>query len=90
MDPFTKLILTATAKPIACQSDRNCKSRAINRRVEGKSQHLPDRLNSSPAREQELADLSRGYDQSKANYDELLKKQNASTMATNMEQMQQR
>jgi succinoglycan biosynthesis transport protein ExoP len=48
-----------------------------------------DRLNSSPAREQELADLSRGYDQSKANYDDLLKKQNASAMATNMEQMQQ-
>ncbi len=48
-----------------------------------------DRLNSSPAREQELADLTRGYDQSKANYDDLLKKQNESTMATNMEQMQQ-
>jgi succinoglycan biosynthesis transport protein ExoP len=48
-----------------------------------------DRLNSSPTREQELAELSRGYDQSKANYDDLLKKQNASTMATNMEQMQQ-
>jgi succinoglycan biosynthesis transport protein ExoP len=48
-----------------------------------------DRLNSSPAREQELAELTRGYDQSKANYDELLKKQNESTMATNMEQMQQ-
>jgi polysaccharide biosynthesis transport protein len=48
-----------------------------------------DRLNSSPAREQELADLTRGYDQSKANYDELLKKQNESAMATKMEQMQQ-
>jgi polysaccharide biosynthesis transport protein len=48
-----------------------------------------DRLNLSPAREQELADLTRGYDQSKANYDDLLKKQNASAMATNMEQMQQ-
>jgi len=48
-----------------------------------------DRLNSSPTREQELADLTRGYDQSKANYDDLLKKQNESAMATNMEQMQQ-
>jgi polysaccharide biosynthesis transport protein len=48
-----------------------------------------DRLNSSPAREQELADLTRGYDQSKANYDDLLKKQNESAMATSMEQMQQ-
>lgn len=48
-----------------------------------------DRLNSEPAREQQLADLTRGYDQSKANYDDLLKKENESEMATNMEQMQQ-
>jgi len=47
------------------------------------------RLNKEPAREQELADLSRGYDQSKANYDDLLKKKNQSEMATSMEQMQQ-
>ena len=48
-----------------------------------------DRLNSAPAREQQLADLTRGYDQTKANYDVLLKKQNESEMATSMEQMQQ-
>ena len=36
-----------------------------------------------------MADLTRGYDQSKANYDELLKKENESSMATSMEQMQQ-
>jgi protein tyrosine kinase modulator len=48
-----------------------------------------DRLNSAPAREQQLADLTRGYDQTKANYDDLLKKQNESAMATSMEQMQQ-
>jgi succinoglycan biosynthesis transport protein ExoP len=48
-----------------------------------------DRLNAAPAREQQLADLTRGYDQSKANYDELLKKQSESAMATSMEQMQQ-
>jgi polysaccharide chain length determinant protein (PEP-CTERM system associated) len=47
------------------------------------------RLNEEPAREQQLADLTRGYDQSKANYDDLLKKKNESTMATSMEQMQQ-
>ena len=47
------------------------------------------RLNSEPARAQELADLERGYDQSKANYDDLLKKKNESSMATNMERMQQ-
>jgi hypothetical protein len=47
------------------------------------------RLNNGPALEQELADLTRGYDQSKANYDDLLKKKNGSEMATSMEQMQQ-
>ena len=47
------------------------------------------RLNDEPARAQELADLDRGYDQSKANYDDLLKKKNESAMATNMERMQQ-
>jgi succinoglycan biosynthesis transport protein ExoP len=36
-----------------------------------------------------MADLTRGYDQSKADFDSLLKKKNESTMATNMEQMQQ-
>ncbi len=46
------------------------------------------RLNLEPTREQQLADLTRGYDQSKANYDDLLKKKNESAMATSMEQMQ--
>ena len=47
------------------------------------------RLNQEPVREQQLADLTRGYDQSKANYDELLKKKNQSEMATRMERLQQ-
>jgi len=47
------------------------------------------RLNQEPVREQQLADLTRGYDQSKANYDELLKKKNESEMATSMERLQQ-
>jgi polysaccharide biosynthesis transport protein len=47
------------------------------------------RLNQEPVREQQLADLSRGYDQSKANYDALLKKKNDSAMATSMELLQQ-
>ena len=40
-------------------------------------------------REQQLADLTRGYDQSKASYDDLLKKKNDSAMATSMELLQQ-
>jgi succinoglycan biosynthesis transport protein ExoP len=47
------------------------------------------RLNKEPETEQQLADLTRGYDQSKANYDDLLKKESGSQMATSMEQMQQ-
>jgi polysaccharide chain length determinant protein (PEP-CTERM system associated) len=47
------------------------------------------RLNQEPMREQELADLTRGYDQSKASYDELLKKKNDSAMATSMELLKQ-
>ena len=47
------------------------------------------RLNEEPAIEQQVADLTRGYDQSKANYDDLLKKESESSMATSMEQMQQ-
>jgi succinoglycan biosynthesis transport protein ExoP len=47
------------------------------------------RLNQEPVREQQLADLTRGYDQSKTSYDELLKKKNQSEMATSMERLQQ-
>jgi succinoglycan biosynthesis transport protein ExoP len=46
------------------------------------------RLNEEPAVEQQMADLTRGYDQSKTDYDELLKKKNESEMATSMERMQ--
>ena len=47
------------------------------------------RLNQEPIREQQLADLTRGYEQSKALYDGLLKKKNESAMATSMELRQQ-
>ena len=56
---------------------------------ESESQWYQNRLNTEPASEEQLADLTRGYDQSKANYDDLLKKRNESEMATSMEHMQQ-
>jgi polysaccharide biosynthesis transport protein len=74
--------LRANASEIANRTDN------INK-LKGKINLYQTRLDSQPAREQELADLTRGYDQSKANYDELLKKKNDSVMATSMEQMQQ-
>lgn len=47
------------------------------------------RLNLTPETEQELSDISRGYEESKANYNSLLQKQNQSQLATNLEQRQQ-
>jgi polysaccharide biosynthesis transport protein len=47
------------------------------------------RLNEEPANDQALTDLNRGYDQSKLDYDELVKTKNHSEMATSAEQMQQ-
>ena len=47
------------------------------------------RLNMAPEIEQELADISRGYEEAKANYNSLLLKQNQSQLATSLEQRQQ-
>jgi polysaccharide biosynthesis transport protein len=47
------------------------------------------RLNTSPLREQQLADLTRDYDQSRKNYEQLLAKRDQSELATNMEIRQQ-
>jgi polysaccharide biosynthesis transport protein len=55
----------------------------------GKISQYQGRLNQAPVREQELTDLTRGYDQSKSNYDSLLKKKNDSALATSLELQQQ-
>jgi protein tyrosine kinase modulator len=47
------------------------------------------RLNATPIREQELADLTRGYDQSKANYDKLLDRKNQAALVTRVSREQQ-
>jgi polysaccharide biosynthesis transport protein len=57
--------------------------------LKGKIEEYQGRLNQEPIREQQLADLTRGYEQSKTSYDELLKKKNESAMATRMELLQQ-
>lgn len=46
-------------------------------------------LSAVPGSAQELAELTRGYEQSQANYNDLLKKESDSQMATSMEQMQE-
>jgi len=47
------------------------------------------RLNLTPQTEQELADISRGYEESKANYNSLLQKQNQSQLATSLQRKEQ-
>ena len=73
--------------------------KAINLEIQNYDQRAKDlesqiasyrtRLNLTPQTEQELADVSRGYEESKANYNSLLQKQNQSALATNLEQRQQ-
>jgi len=46
------------------------------------------RLNMAPAAEQELAAISRGYEESKANYNSLLQKKMQSELATSLEERQ--
>lgn len=57
--------------------------------LSGQIKLYQDRINETPVREQQLADLSRDYDQSRANYDSLLAKRNQSELATNLEKRQQ-
>lgn len=47
------------------------------------------RLNMTPQTEQELAEVSRGYEESQANYNSLLQKQNQSQLATSLQERQQ-
>ena len=64
---------------------RNTEIRDIQREIDSYQQ----RLNLTPAREQELAAVTRDHEQSRANYDSLLAKKNQSEMATNLERRQQ-
>ncbi len=59
------------------------------RDLQGKVAQYQSRLNMAPVMEQQFADITRDYDQSKADYDALLAKKNQSEMATNLEKTQQ-
>ena len=66
----------------------------VNRQAEikdlqGKIYEYQGRLNRAPVMEQQFTDLTRDYEQSKANYDSLLAKKNQSEMATDLEKTQQ-
>jgi polysaccharide chain length determinant protein (PEP-CTERM system associated) len=62
---------------------------ASQKQLENKIAEYQSRLNMTPIREQELADLERGYTLSKQNYDDLLSKKTQSELATSLERRQQ-
>jgi polysaccharide biosynthesis transport protein len=57
--------------------------------LQSKVYEYQGRLNRAPVMEQQFADITRDYDQSKINYDSLLAKKNQSEMATDLEKTQQ-
>ena len=62
---------------------------AAIRDLQSKVYEYQARLNRAPLIEQEYADITRDYEQSKANYDSLLTKKSQSEMATDLEKTQQ-
>ncbi len=83
--------------PMMMQTQSQLK--AIKLEIENDQQHVRElesqissyrtRLNMTPQTEQQLADVSRGYEESKTNYNSLLQKQNQSELATSLQQRQQ-
>lgn len=59
------------------------------KRLEAQIDEYRGRLNSAPVREQQLAAITRDYEQSRTYYDSLLAKKLQSEMATNLEKRQQ-
>jgi polysaccharide chain length determinant protein (PEP-CTERM system associated) len=59
------------------------------RRLQERIADYQRRLNLTPVREEQLADLLRGYDQSKQYYDDLLRKKTQSELATSLERRQE-
>jgi succinoglycan biosynthesis transport protein ExoP len=69
------------AKQLEIQNDRQ---QANN--LESQISTYRGRLNIAPETEQQLTEISRGYEESKANYDSLLEKKMQSQLATSLEQ----
>ncbi len=82
--PFMQLDSRMKANEQEIQ-DRERELQLLDARIE----QYRGRLNLTPVREQELADLARGYDQARSNYESLLAKKNQSQLATDLEKRQQ-
>lgn len=62
---------------------------ALIKDLQSKISDYQGRLNQAPVVEQQFADITRDYEQSKTDYDSLLAKKNQSAMATDLEKTQQ-
>src|SRR6185312_13495372 len=85
-DPGPTLELQSQLK--ANQIEIDNRQQAI-KSLEGRIAQYQAHLDDAPIREQQLTELNRGYDQSKADYDVLLKKKNDSELSTNLQRQQQ-
>ena len=83
--PILELESQLKANQVEIANRRSRKSRICGR----SSAEYQGRLNMAPVMEQQFADITRDYDQSKADYESLLKKKNESSMATDLEKTQQ-
>lgn len=82
--PMMQIQSQLKANQLEIQSERNEEAD-----VKARIAAYQNRLNMAPVTEQQLAEVSRGYDEAKANYTSLLQKENNSQLATNLEQNQQ-
>ncbi len=87
--------LTVMSPVLQIESQRKASELEVQNRkreiqeTEAQIRQYQSRLNLTPLREQQLADLTRDYRQSRENYDSLLAKKLQSELATNLEKRQQ-
>jgi succinoglycan biosynthesis transport protein ExoP len=82
--PMMQIESQLKANQLQIQSEKKAEEQ-----LEARIGQYQARLNMTPVTEQQLAEVSRGYKEAKADYDSLLAKQNESQLATNLEQNQQ-
>lgn len=88
LEPGSTPVLQIASQLKANQLDIDNRQREI-KHIESEVESYQQRLNLAPAREQEMATLTRDHEQSRAYYDSLLAKRNQSGMATDLERQQQ-
>ena len=95
-DPVTNEELQRTASPSMMELQSQLRANQLEienykqheRELESQASSYRARLNMTPETEQELTNISRGYEESKTNYNSLMQKQMQSQLATNLQQRQ--